>query len=62
VFFFKYLELNEHQLYFINENQVRYSALESSLLVPPDIHFVQLTWSEDRFDIDTVSHTKQCPT
>jgi hypothetical protein len=45
-------------LYFINENYIRYSALESSLLIPADIHFIQFTWSEDRFDIDRVSPTK----
>jgi hypothetical protein len=38
----------------INENQIRQSALESPLRVSADVHFVQLTWSEDRFDIDTV--------
>ncbi len=42
------LEINDYQLYFINQNQIRYSALESSLYIPANIHFVQLTWNEDR--------------
>ncbi|CAF0754080.1 unnamed protein product [Rotaria sordida] len=45
-------ELKEHRLYFINENRIRQSAFESSLSVSANIHFVEFTWNEDRFDID----------
>jgi hypothetical protein len=56
IFDFRCLDLKEYQLYFIQENQIRYSSLKSSLSVPANVHFVQLTWSEDRFDVDTVSY------
>ncbi|CAF0822291.1 unnamed protein product [Adineta steineri] len=46
-------DLNGHQLYFINENQIRQAALESALVISPDIHFLQLTWNQDRSDINT---------
>jgi hypothetical protein len=40
-------------LYFVNDNQIRYSAIETALYIPVDIHFVQFTWNNDR-----VSSTK----
>ncbi|CAF2855747.1 unnamed protein product [Rotaria sp. Silwood2] len=46
-------ELKEHRLYFINGNQIRQSAFESSLLVSANIHFVEFTWNNERLDIDT---------
>ncbi|CAF1023942.1 unnamed protein product [Rotaria sordida] len=51
-------ELKEHRLYFINENRIRQSAFESSLSVSANIHFVEFTWNEDRFDIDKVCYIK----
>lgn len=51
-----YVDINEHQLYFINENQIRHSALETPLFVPANVPIVQFTWSEDRFDLDRVSY------
>lgn len=48
------VELNEHQLYFVSENQVRQSALESAIPVPADIDFVQLTWNAERPRVSVV--------
>ena len=49
------LELNQYELYFIHDNQIRYAALKTPLLIPADVHFIQFTWNENRFDFDRVN-------
>ncbi|CAF4515620.1 unnamed protein product [Rotaria sp. Silwood1] len=46
-------EVKQHRLYFINKNQFRQSAFESSLSISPNIHFVEFTWNADRANFNT---------
>ncbi|CAF3195777.1 unnamed protein product [Rotaria socialis] len=46
-------ELKGYQLHFIDENQIRQTALETPLLVSTDMHFVEFTWNAHSLKTDT---------
>ena len=48
------VEIRDYQLYFVYQNQIRSSALQSSLQIPAHVHYLQITWSDRRSEIDTV--------